>query len=236
MNTPDAGNSREGKYCPRCHTMTRRDSETCEHCGHRFRTGLATGLATGLGTGLSAAPPDAAFPDEAARNRTMQFTLPPPAPRSAPAAPPPPPKERPNRRRLALGAAGMAASLALALAYLDYARTAHAVRASPAGVWETAVSARAAQNARLGLTLGADGGGSLSWTVTGTPAPPSVPLRWRLDPDGKLVLSITSPPVDAPDAVPGTLVAILGSHSWLWRVDPARHRLVVGSLSFTEKP
>jgi len=41
--------------------------------------------------------------------------------------------------------------------------------------------------------------------------------------------------VDAPDAVPGTLIAILDSHPWLWRVDRARHRLVVGSLSFTEK-
>lgn len=236
MNTPDAGNAREGKYCPRCHTMTRRDSETCEHCGHRFRTGLAAGLTTGLGTGLSAAPPDAVLPDEAARNRTMQFTLPPAAPRSAPAAPPPPLKERPRRRRLALGAAGLAASLALALAYLDYARTARAVRPSPAGVWEAAVSARAAQNTRLGLTLRADGDGSLSWVGAGAPIAPSLPLRWRLDPDGRLVLSITPPPVDAPDAVPGTLVAILDSHPWLWRVDPARHRLVVGSLSFTEKP
>jgi len=225
MNTPDAGNAREGKYCPRCRTMTRRDSETCEHCGHQFRTGL--------GTGLSATPPDAVIADEAALNRTMQFTLPPPAPRAAPAAPPP--KERPSRRRLLLGAASVVAALALALAYLSYARTARVAKPSPAGVWEAALNARAAQNARLGLTLGADGGGSLSWAAAGAPAPPPVPLRWRLNPDGRLVLSITSPPVDAPDAVPGTLIAILDSHPWLWRVDRARHRLVVGSLSFTEK-
>lgn len=230
MNTPDAGNAREGKYCPRCRTMTRRDSETCEHCGHQFRTGL--------GTGLSATPVDAVIADEAALNRTTQFTLPPLAPRAAPAALPAVPQSvrvPPGRGRLALAAAGAVAALALALAYFHYAQAARAVKPSPAGVWEAALTGRASQNARLGLTLGADGGGSLSWEPGGAPAPAPAPLRWRLAPDGRLVLNIAPAAVDAPNAVPGTLIAVLDSHPWLWRVDPARHRLVVGTLSFTEK-
>ncbi len=239
MTTTGTGNSREGKYCPRCRTMTFRDREVCEHCGHQFRTGL--------GTGLGASPLDAPLMDEAALHRTMQFTLPPRALAAAPDARPPgagrrhPDPPVPRRRHASVFALALLGALAVALpgawGYFHYAGTARAKEISPAGVWETVPAGRASQGARLRLALRDDGGGSFSWAADGSAPAPSgpTPLRWRLDPDGRLVLSIP-PPAATTDPTSGTLITILDSHPWLWRVDRTQHRLIIGTLSFTEKP
>ena len=128
-------------------------------------------------------------------------------------------------------------ALAGALAYSHFTGTARAAKPSPVGVWETAPTGRASQNVRLRLALIGDGGGSLSWAAGGSaPSRPSqTPLRWHLDPDGRLVLSIPPPEADA-DAVFGTVITVLDSHPWLWRVDRTQHRLIIGSLSFMETP
>lgn len=201
--------------------MAVRDSERCEHCGHQFRTGL--------GTGLGASPVDAPLLNDAALNRTMQFTLP-PLPREAGAAPEIPSALPQRRRRVpapALAALGVA--LAGALAYFHYAPAARAAKPSPAGVWETTPAGGASPNARLRLVLRGDGGGAFSWQGSRP-----TPLHWRLDPDGRLSLNIP-PPAATDDAVSGTLITILDSHPWLWRVDRTRHRLLLGTLNFTEK-
>ena len=239
MTTPETGNSREGKYCPRCRTMTFRDREVCEHCGHQFRTGL--------GTGLSASPLDAPLLEEAALHRTMQFTLPPLPPRGEAAAPdarsPETDRRRPGgtglRRRgraviaLALGALGLA--LLGAWGYFHYAQTARAARPSPVGIWETTLAGRASQDAHLQFVFQEGGGGAFSWAVGSTPPlSGQAPLHWRLDPDGKLVLSIP-PPTAAADPVSGQLTTFFSSHPWLWRVDRPQNRLVIGNLNFTEK-
>ena len=209
--------------------MTGRDQEVCEHCGHQFRTGLGAGP----GTGLSTSSLDAPIEDEAALNRTRQFTLPPLPPHTAP------PRTAPPRRRRIPAPARVAALLGLTLAgtlaYFHFTETARAAKPSPVGVWETTPAGRASRNARLRLALMGDGGGTLSWAAGGSAPPRSgqTPLRWHLDPGGRLVLSI--PPPDA-DAVSGTLITVLDSHPWLWRVDRTQHRLVIGSLSFAEIP
>ena len=213
--------------------MTYRDREVCEHCGHRFRTGL--------GTGMEATPADAVITDEAALNRTMQFTLPPLAPR-APAAPEadsgtalPPPAPRLSRGRLASAALAL---IALALGYFLYGRLAHPPEPTPVGVWETAATGRSPQDGRLRLAFQTDGGGSFSWEAGGSAPPVPAPLRWRLDPDGRLVLSI-APAQPSADPVPGELINRLDSRPWLWRVDRPKHLLIIdtqsGTLSLTEK-
>ncbi len=218
MNTPGTGSSRDGKYCPRCRTMAFRDRERCERCGHQFRSGLG------------APPLDAPVLDEATLNRTMQFTLPPLAPREVVAAPDADPAAPLPRRRhvpaLAPAAVGGGPALAGAPAYFHYAQAARAAKPSPVGVWETTPAGRASPSARLRLTLRDDGSGSFSWQGSRR-----TPLRWQLDPDGRLVLIIPAPA----DPVSGTLITILDSHPWLWRVDRAQHRLIIGTLDFTEK-
>ena len=232
MTTPGTG-PREGKSCPRCRTMTYRDREVCEHCGHRFRTGL--------GTGLEATPVDAVLTDEASLNRTMQFTLPPlaprPAPGAAPAMPAPPMPAPPMPPRLSRGrlASAALAVIALGAGCFLYARIAHTAKPSPAGVWETAAATgRAPQEGRLRMAFQPGGGGSFSWEPGGSAPPVSAPLRWRLDADGRLLLSI-APASPGADPVPGALITVLDSRPWVWQVDRPKHLLIIGPLNLMEK-
>ncbi len=225
MNTPETG-TREGKSCPRCRTMTYRDREVCEHCGHRFRTGL--------GTGLETTPADAVITDEAALNRTMQFTLPPLTPRPAPHADPPMPAP-PTPPRLSRGrvASALLALAALTLGYFLYAQIARPAPSSPVGVWETAKTGPSAQGGRLRLTFQADGGGEFFWDGGGGALPVPAPLRWRLDPNGQMILDI-GPSRSDPDPVPAALITLFDSRPWLWRVDRPKHLLIIGSLRLME--
>lgn len=206
--------------------MTYRDREVCEHCGHQFRTGL--------GTGLAAPPLDAVITDEATLNRTMQFTLPPLAPRPAPHADPPMPAPTPPRLSRGRLASALLAFVALALGYFVYARIARPARSSPVGVWETAATGRAPQDGRLRLAFQAGGGGSFTWEAGGSAPPVPAPLRWRLDPDGRLLLSIVPAPPGT-DPVPGALITVLDSRPWVWRADRPKHLLIIGPLNLTEK-
>ena len=214
-------NTRAGKYCPRCQTMTVLAQDICAHCGHRFRTGHPE------------TPGNAPRTDADTLHRTRQFTLPPLSPRPIPTA------EQPAspRRRVGLFFAAALLLLLLTLAAVLYLRQTGAARAakpSPAGTWETTLHSRASQNAHLEFIFGTAGSGRFSWAAGNTPARQGqVPLHWRLDGAGQLVLTI-SPPADA-DAVSGTLITIFGSHPWLWHTDPAQHRLVLGTLVFQQK-
>ena len=235
MSTTESGNARAGKYCPRCRTMTFRDSEACEHCGHRFRTGL--------GTGLGASPPDAPITDDAMLHRTMQFTLPPLPPRGEAASPASPPgtdrglSDPPGpRRRGASFSALLAGAVVLTLlgvwSHFQYAPTARAARPSPVGTWDVRAG-RASADARLRFVFRDGGGGSFSWAAgSAPPLSGQAPLRWRVEPDGRLALSITPPA--APADPSGPLISLLSRRPWLWRVDRTQHRLVLGSLRLTE--
>ena len=226
MDRPARGKAREGKYCPRCQTMTLREQEVCGHCGHRFRTGLEE-------TDLYAP-----ITDEAALHRTMQFTLPPLPVRGTPA----PGRVSPDA--LTSGPAqayrwpgkAFAASVALLLALLaglGYLRPLAMRRAapSPVGVWETTLSSHSAGAARLGFDFRADGSGLFSWSATSIPPiSGQAALHWRVDPDGKLALTIAPPA--SPDAVSGALTTTFNSRPWRWQVDRGRQRLRIGTLTF----
>lgn len=225
MNTHTTGKHREGKYCPRCHTMTFRDREVCDHCGHRFRTGLEE--------------PDlnAPIPDDAALHRTMQFTQPPLPMRGGPAADIipdvlPPPRPRP-RLGIAFAAALLLALLA-GLAYFQHLKAMRPAAPSPAGVWETTLAGRFDAAAHLRFDFRADGSGQFAWSANS--APPlagQTALRWRALPDGRLALTFAPPA--APDAFSHALITSFNSRPWTWHVDRPRHRLLIGTWEFIEK-
>lgn len=182
----------------------------CTHCGHQFRTGQA---------------PDAPRPDDRTLNRTMQFSI--PMRLARPAAEP----ESIAPAQHPWGWLFAAALLFLALFAAFVFLRPHTTPPSPVGAWETTLSGKAAQNARLEFEFRQDGSGAFSWaTIQSQARHGQVPLHWRLDATGKLVLAL-SPPPNA-DAVSGTLITIFGSHPWLWRLDSPRHRLVMGTLVF----
>ena len=225
MGTANTENTRAGKYCPRCQTMTVLAQDICAQCGHRFRTGYA-GQA-----------PDAPRTDADTLNRTRQFTLPPLVPRPAPTDEPPVPlPPAPLARRLGPFVATVLLLFAVlaTVAYLRQKEAARAVKLSPVGAWETTLTSRSAQNARLGFIFREDGGGVFSWATPSAPARQGqTPMQWRIDAAGQLVL-ILSPPAES-DTVSGTLITIFGSHPWLWHRDPAQHRLIIGTLTFQQK-
>ncbi len=230
MSIEGAGKTREGKYCPRCHTMTFRDREVCDHCGHRFRTGLE-------GPDLNAP-----ITNEADLHRTMQFTLPPLAPRGGPSPTAPLPDPvisdplRPHRR-LGITIAAVAVLLLVflaGLAYVQHLKTTHRAAPSPAGVWETTLAGRFDAAARLQFDLRADGSGQFSWSANS--APPlsgQTALRWQVGADQKLVLTIAPPA--APDPFSSALITSFNSRPWPWHIDHPRHRLQIGTLEFVEK-
>ena len=210
--------------------MARRDEAVCRQCGHQFRSGAVSQA-------------DAETPPPDPLNRTMQFTLPPlptraplpPAGRK-PATPLPGLKRRPRRVT-----AKMAAAIALAvLAFLgglwfwnESRRAPPLSETSPEGRWETVLHGSAAANARLEFVFDSGGGGAFSWQESGLPPHAGrTPLRWSRNPDGTLFLSL-DPPAGG-DQVAQTLTGIFSRPAWTWRVDRTQHRLVLGTLVFTE--
>ena len=211
--------------------MAAREQGTCAVCGHRFQSGL--GL-TGTDREALAAP----LSDEA-RNRTMQFTLP-------PLVRPPEVKEEETvggglsgprffqRRAAWLAAAAAVLAAAGGAAGWRHLRAADAGPPSPVGVWETRTARGASKAARLGIILQRGGGGALSWTADGAAVPAEqTPLRWHLTPEGRLMLSL--PPAAADGSSAGAVAAVLGAHPWLWRVDRSHRRLILGTFTFQER-
>jgi len=206
--------------------MARRDEAVCRQCGHQFRSGVA-GQA------------DAETPAPDPMNRTMQFVLPPriPEPTRQTFVPPPAtPSYGPKRRRAVMAAALAATAICLAAFFVwNRSRPAPAgSESSPAGHWETVLHGSAAANARLDFVFDAGGGGVFSWQESGPqPHAGQTPLRWMQNPDGTLFL-LLDPPAGG-DQVAQTLTGIFSRPAWTWRVDRAQHKLVLGTLVFTEK-
>lgn len=237
MSTEGAGKPRAGKYCPRCRAMMPLSEVICGQCGHRFRSGMETGDAA----------PETLAPDPV--NRTMQFTLPPLAPR--PAAPTPE-RKLPNTGMLGAGMPDWAAAwlggrrvyvaalivlllLGAGAAWLWHSRPQAALaEASPAGVWETTLRGQAASNARLEFVLNPGGDGRFSWSESGPNAQSGqTPLRWRVNLNRTLSLSLTPPPNG--DLVSQTLTGLFSRRPWPWRLDDHPKRLILGTLILTEK-
>ena len=208
--------------------MARRDEVLCRQCGHQFRSGVSQ-------AGLETPPPDPI-------NRTMQFVLPPlpartPEPPRPALAPPSPALDHGLKRRAAMTAAAVLAAAACLGAFLFWSESRRAPAASetsPVGHWETILHGSAAANARLDFVFDAGGGGAFSWQESGPqPHAGQTPLRWTQNPDGTLFLAL-NPPAGG-DQVAQTLAGIFSRPAWTWRVDRAQHKLVLGTLVFTEK-
>ncbi len=239
-----AGKPRAGKYCPRCRAMMPLREAVCGQCGHRFRSGMEVG---------DAAPetlaPETLAPDPV--HRTMQFTLPPLAPRPAVEASTlagAPDAGIPNEagipgwaaarlggRRVYAAAALLLLALGVGAAWLWHSRPPAALaESSPAGVWETTLHGKAAANAHLEFALNPGGGGRFSWSESGTAAQSGqTPLRWQVNPDRTLSLSLTPPP--SGDLVSQTLTGLFSRRPWPWRLDDHPKRLILGTLVLTEK-
>ena len=217
---PKPETPRTGKYCPRCHAMAPRDQAQCRQCGHQFRTGADS---------MEQAQSAASNP----LHRTMQFVLPPLSPRSAAPASPAPREGLTASVRLGVLAAVALLCLA-ALGGLAWKRLTP-TRPTLAGVWETTLHGRASANAHLEFALQDGGAGRFSWRESGPAAlSGQTPLRWRLQPDGKLALALTPP--SSRDSISQALTGIFSSHAWTWHVEQSPRRLVLGTLVFTEKP
>ena len=213
--------------------MAFRDQAICAYCGHQFRSGTAPmPTPTVAPTAPTVAPTRA--PEDL--HRTQQFTLP-PLPRTPPAAavpePPPLPALPPQSANPLppwwLGLAGLAALLLLGF-FLWKRPAPPALALTPAGAWTTPLRGTGvgAQSADLKFVFAADGGGTYA---LGT-APPA-PLHWT---QTGSTLSLTLTPPTPPEAQYSTLVTIFNSRPWVWKRNPARHTLTLGTLTFTETP
>ena len=221
-NGAGAGEARGGKYCPRCGAMAFRDQAACAYCGHQFRSSAApTPRAT-----PTVAPTRA--PEEL--HRTQQFTLPPLPPPAA--APPllPSAAASPAKSLWPLVAlAGVAALILLGFFFWKQAAV-PPPDSTPAGAWTTTLrgTGAGAQSADLHFVFANGGGG----TYALGPAPPA-PLRWTQTGN---TLALTLTPPAPPDAQYSTLGTVFNSRLWIWKKDPARRTLTLGTLTFTETP
>ena len=221
--------TRGGKYCPRCQTMAFRDQAVCAYCGHQFRSTPPT---TPSPARPSVAPTRA--PDDL--HRTQQFTLPSLPRTPPPAAVPNPPSLTPLPTQSAkplplwlLGLAGLAALLLLGVFFWKRAAP-PPLPPTPAGAWTTTLrgTGAGAQSADLKFVF-AEGG---SGTYALGPTPPA-PLHWTQTGN---TLSLTLTPPTPPEAQYNTLVTIFNGRLWVWKRDPDRHTLTLGTLTFTETP
>lgn len=218
-NGTGAGAARGGKYCPRCQTMAPRDQAVCAHCGHQFRSTAAPTIAP-------TRPPDDL-------HRTQQFTLPILTRTPPPSAAPPPiptvsvPPVKPLWPVVAL--AGVAVLLLLGFFFWKQA-AAPTPNPGPVGTWTTTLrgTGAGAQSADLKFVFADGGGGSYALG----PAPPA-PLHWAQT-GNTLVLTLT--PSAPPNAQYTTLGTVFNNRPWIWKRDPARRTLTLGTLTFTETP
>lgn len=197
--------------------MAPRDQAVCAHCGHQFRSGAAPAIAP-------TRPPDDL-------HRTQQFTLP-ALTRTPPptAAPPPLPTlpEQPAKPLWPLVAlAGVAVLLLLGLFFWKQAAVTPPAP-TPAGTWTTTLrgTGAGAQSADLKFVLAADGGGTYALGTT-----PPAPLHWAQT--GNTLLLTLTPPTP-PNAQYATLGTVFSNRPWIWKRDPARRTLTLGTLTFTE--
>ena len=217
-NGTGAGDTRGGKYCPRCQTMAPRDQAVCAHCGHQFRSGTAPTIAP-------TRPPDDL-------HRTQQFTLP-TLTRTPPAiaVPPPPPlAEQPAKPLWPLAAlAGVAVLLLLGFLFWKQAAV-PPPNPGPAGAWTTTLrgTGAGAQSADLKFVFADGGGGTYALGMT-----PPAPLHWAQT--GNTLLLTLTPPTP-PNAQYATLGTVFDNRPWIWKRDLARRTLTLGTLIFTETP
>ena len=210
--------ARGGKYCPRCGAMAPRDQAVCAHCGHQFRSGTAPAIAP-------TRPPDDL-------HRTQQFVLP-PLTRTPPATAAPPLPTLPEHAAKplwpTLALAGLAVLLLLGFFFWKQASVPQS-DPTPAGAWTTTLrgTGAGAQSADLKFVFADGGGGTYAFGMT-----PPAPLHWTQT-GNTLSLTLTAP---TPLSVQGsTLMAVFNNRPWIWKRDPARRTLTLGTLIFTETP
>ena len=214
-----AADARGGKYCPRCGAMAARDQTVCAHCAHQFRSGAVSAAAPRV---APTRPPDDL-------HRTQQFTLP-PLPRTPPPAavaetPALPVQNAKSPWPLAL--AGLAALLLLGC--FVWKRAVPPPRPpTPAGAWTTTLRGTGAnaQAADLKFVFADGGGGTYALGTT-----PPAPLRWTQT-GSTLFLTLTPP--TPPEAQYLTLGTVFNNRPWIWKRDPTRRTLTLGTLTFTQ--
>lgn len=215
-----AEDTRGGKYCPRCQTMAFRDQAVCAYCGHQFRSATAP-------TTPAIAPTRP--PDDL--HRTQQFTLP-TLTRTPPAAPPPSPTlPAPSAKPLWPVAALVGVAALLLLGFFFWKQAAVPPPApTPTGVWTTTLrgTGAGAQSADLKFVFTQSGGGTYALGAI-----PPAPLHWTQTGN---TLSLTLTPPNPPQAQYSTLGTVFNGRPWIWKRDPARRTLTLGTLIFTETP
>ncbi len=226
-NAAGAGDARGGKYCPRCQTMAFRNQAVCAYCGHQFRSGATpTAIPPAAPTIAPTRPPDDL-------HRTQQFSLPTltrtPSP---PAAPPPAPTLPEQSARLLwplVALAGLA--VLLLLGYFAWQRAAVTQSdPTPTGAWTTTLrgTGAGAQSADLKFVFADGGGGTYAFGTS-----PSAPLHWTQTGN---TLSLTLKAPTPPSAQYSTLITVFNNRPWIWKRDPTRRTLTLGTLTFTETP
>lgn len=102
-----------------------------------------------------------------------------------------------------------------------------------AGTWTTTLrgTGAGAQSADLKFVFADGGGGTYALGAT-----PPAPLHWTQT-GNTLSLTLTPPtPSNVQYSTLGTLGTVFNGRPWIWKRDPARHTLTLGTLIFTETP
>lgn len=169
-------------------------------------------------------------------HRTQQFALPlltrrpPPTAMPLPPAPPDPPLLLP--RSPLVWAALLCVLVVAVLAGAFWSWWSHRLppAPTPAGAWTTTLrgTGAGAQSADLKFVFTGGGGGTYALGTT-----PPAPLHWTQTGN---TLSLTLTPPNPPEAQYRTLMTVFNNRPWIWKRDPARRTLTLGTLTFTEAP